>query len=268
MPFFNANQLHLNYRIQGSGPRFVFIPGTASDLRRDFNIFQSPLIKHFEVLSFDPRGIGQSSSPDPYPTMLDYANDVKHLLDSLGWKKCHCAGESFGGMIAQEFALNHPGYVEKLVLVVTSSGGKGGSSFPFHDYDLSKMTLEERADFFVQCGDARYTDPSWKETKLYRLQYETYLQVFQIGQENPQRKLFSERQIAARKLHNTFDRLQYLKMPTYICGGRHDKLAPVENQLALWGQIPSARLTFFEGSHMLLWQDPFAFQSIADFCHD
>jgi 3-oxoadipate enol-lactonase len=169
-------------------------------------------------------------------------------------------------MIAQEFALQFPAYVEKLVLAVTSSGGKGGSSFPYHEYDVSKMTLEQRADFWVQCGDLRYTTPSWKETKLYRQQYQTYLEVFELGGQNPQRKLFSERQIAARKLHDTFERLHQIKTPTYICGGRYDKTAPIQNQMALWQQIPHARCTFFEGSHMLLWQDPFAFQSIADFC--
>lgn len=266
MPFFTSNQLQLHYNIKGRGPRLVFIPGTASDLRQDLHIFQSPLVKHFEVLSLDPRGIGQSASPDAHPTMLDYAKDVKHLLDHIGWKKCHCVGESFGGMIAQEFALQSPEYLDKLVLVVTSSGGKGGSSFPYHEHDFSKMTLEQRADFFVQCGDARYTAPSWKETRLYRQQFETYLQVFRLGEENSQRKLFSERQIAARKHHDTFERLTRLKMPTYICAGRYDKTAPEGNQLALWRQIPNSRLTFFDGSHMLLWQDPFAFQSIASFC--
>lgn len=266
MPFFTLNNLKLYYKIQGAGPRLLFIPGTASDLRQDRHIFQSPLIEHFEVLSFDPRGIGQSTSPDPEPTMLDYANDIKHLLDHVGWKKCHFVGESFGGMIAQEFALNYSAYVDKLVLVVTSSGGKGGSSFPYHEYDISKMTLEERADFWVQCGDMRYTDPLWKESKLYEQQYKTYLQVFQLSALNPQIKVFSERQIAARKLHDTYERLPNLKMPTYVCGGRYDKTAPIQNQLALWKQIPNARLTFFEGSHMLLWLDSFAFQSIISFC--
>lgn len=266
MPFFVSNQLQIHYNIQGSGPRLVFIPGTASDLRQELQILNSPLVKHFEVLSFDPRGIGQSNSPDPHPTMLDYANDVKSLLDHVGWEKCRCIGESFGGMIAQEFALRSPAYVERLVLLVTSSGGKGGSSFPYHEHDVSGMSIEQRADFWVRNGDARTADPNWKETKLYRQQYETYLQVFRLRAENPQGQLFSERQIAARKLHDTYERLPNLKMPVYVCGGRYDKTAPVENQLALWRMIPHARLSFFEGSHMLLWQDPFAFQSIAVFC--
>ena|SRR5579872_4456207 len=126
MPFCKVDQLQLHYKIEGKGPRLLFIPGTASDLRQELTIFKSSLLPHFEILSFDQRGIGQSISPDATPTMQDYAKDVKNLLDHVGWQKCFCVGESFGGMVAQEFALNYPECVEKLVLVVTSSGGKVG----------------------------------------------------------------------------------------------------------------------------------------------
>lgn len=264
--FFESKALKLHYKIQGKGPKLLFIPGTASDLRQDLNIFKSPLVEHFEVLSFDQRGIGQSNSPDPHPTMKTYANDIKELLDHVGRKKCHVVGESFGGMVAQEFALNFPEYVEKLIPVVTSSGGKGGSSFPYHEHDISKMTLEERADFWVLCGDTRYSSPEYKKTPLYQQQYAFYLQVFQLGARDPERKLFSARQIEARKGHDTYERLPKLKMPVYILAGHYDKTAPRANQVAILDKIPQAKLTFFAGSHMLLWQDPFAFQSIICFC--
>jgi pimeloyl-ACP methyl ester carboxylesterase len=63
MAFIELGTLKLWYDIHGHGPCVLFIPGTASDLRQLLNIFVSPLIEHFEVLSFDPRGIGQANSP-------------------------------------------------------------------------------------------------------------------------------------------------------------------------------------------------------------
>jgi pimeloyl-ACP methyl ester carboxylesterase len=54
-------------------------------------------------------------------------------------------------------------------------------------------------------------------------------------------------------------------MPVYICGGRFDRAAPLENQISLLKQIQHSRLTIFEGSHMLLWQDRLAFTTIAQF---
>jgi 3-oxoadipate enol-lactonase len=267
MAFITLGDLRLWYDIRGHGPRVVFLPGTASDLRQALTIFASPLVEHFEVLSFDQRGIGQSNSPDPDPTMVDYASDVKKVVEALGWEQCACIGESFGGMVAQEFALQYPDVVDKLVLVVTSSGGAGGSSFPFHDYDVASMTVEERAAFWVRCGDSRVSQPQWQEKhpEIYHHQYHAYVQVFQLGAANPERAVNSARQMHARKLHNTYDRLPQLTMPTYICGGRYDHVAPLANQLALLQPIPQARLSVFHGSHMVLWQDPLAFQSIRDF---
>lgn len=265
MTLFKSDQLTLCYEIHGKGPKLIFIPGTVSDLRQRATIFVSPLIEKFEILSLDPRGIGQSNSPTSNPSMQNYAQDIKMLLDHIGWKTCACIGESFGGMIAQEFVLNYPEYVSKLVLVATSSGGSGGSSFPYHKYDVSKMSLEEKADFWVQCGDMRYREQAWKQSKEYQQQYLTYLEVFQLAEQNPNRKLFSERQIYARKHHDTFNRLSQIHCPTYICGGKYDRTAPISNQLALLNEIPHARLSIFKGSHMFLWQDLWAYESIGHF---
>src|ERR1700722_10672049 len=97
-------------QIQEKAPKLLFIPGTASDLRQEPQIFNSSIAKQFEILSYDQRGIGQSNSPKPDPTMRTYARDVKHVLDHVGWKRCYVVGESFGGMVAQEFAIHYPEY--------------------------------------------------------------------------------------------------------------------------------------------------------------
>ena len=39
--------------------------------------------------------------------MADYADDANALLDALGWERCMVMGVSFGGMVAQEFALRY-----------------------------------------------------------------------------------------------------------------------------------------------------------------
>lgn len=262
---FKFNLLKTYYKIQGKGPKLVFIPGTISDLRQSTNIFDTPLKNTFKILCYDLRGIGQTNSPLAKPTMLNYANDLKNLLDYIGWKKCHIIGESFGGMIAQEFVLNYPQMVDKLVLAVTSSGGKGGSSFPYHLYPIQKMSTKEKADFWVKAGDIRYQSILWKKTKMYKEEYEYYLNLFKLNESNAKRNIYSKRQIFARKQHNTFNRLPKIKNKTLICGGKYDRTAPIQNQIALFKQIPNSKLFFFDGSHMVLWIDPLAFESIKFF---
>jgi 3-oxoadipate enol-lactonase len=52
------------YETRGKGPRLLVISGTGGDLRRSPNIFETPLAKHFEILAYDQRGLGQTSRPD------------------------------------------------------------------------------------------------------------------------------------------------------------------------------------------------------------
>ena len=128
MPFARVRDLHTYYELAGAGPRVLFINGSGGDLRRQPSVFSSPLAAAFTLLAHDQRGLGQTTVPDPPYTMSDYADDAAALLDAIGWDRCHVVGTSFGGMVAQEFALRHPGRVDRLVLNCTSSGGDGGSS--------------------------------------------------------------------------------------------------------------------------------------------
>ena len=133
MPFTTVRDMRMYYEIRGTGPRLLYISGTGGDLRRSPNAFDSPLTEHFEVLAYDQRGLGQTDKPDVAYTMADYAADADGLLQALGWDECLVMGISFGGMVAQEFALRYPHRVQRLVLGCTSSGGEGGASYPLHE---------------------------------------------------------------------------------------------------------------------------------------
>ncbi|MFA0811566.1 alpha/beta fold hydrolase [Microbulbifer epialgicus] len=267
MAVFSCDGVELNYELRGSGPRLVFHPGTLSDLRVHPTIFDSPLSDAFEILSFDPRGIGQSNSPDDSPTMSDYAHDLKRLMTYIGWQDALIVGVSFGGMVVQEFALQYPQSVQKLVLVVSSSGGQGGSSFPLHEYDIEGMTADEKVAFLISAGDRRLPSVTCKNTdpELYLPIYKYYRQVSEIAANKPKGSLCRTRQLQARKGHDTFERLPGLNKQTLICGGRYDNIAPFQNQVALYQQIPNARLGIFDGGHNVLWQDALIWNFILAF---
>src|SRR4030065_1553835 len=142
MPFVTVRHLRMYYEIRGKGPRLLVISGTIGDLRRSPNIFDTPIAQHFEILAYDQRGLGQTSRPDIPYTMVDYADDANTLLDRVGWSHGLVMGISFGGMVAQEFALRYPHRVERLVLAFTSWGGAGGSSYPLHE--LAHPPLRDR----------------------------------------------------------------------------------------------------------------------------
>ncbi|MFC1798323.1 alpha/beta fold hydrolase [Thermodesulfobacteriota bacterium] len=264
MPFVTVNNIQIYYKISGVGPRLLFISGTEGDLRRKPNIFDYPLAQHFEILAYDQRGLGRSDKPDISYTMMDYAMDADGLMKALGWDSCNVVGVSFGGMVAQEFALSYPQRIERLVLACTSSGGIGGTSYPLHE--LFNLSLKEKAIRIVKLRDKR-RDKAWQfaNKKHFQDLVDQTVKKLMVGRNEPGRKIGSRRQLEARLGHDTYDRLPNLWMPVLICGGRYDGIAPVENLKAICKQISNSRLELFEGGHLFYLQDSKAFELITEF---
>lgn len=267
MPKIDVNDIEIYYETGGSGPRLLFISGTGGDLRNKPSIFDSPLVNDFEVMAYDQRGFGQTSKPDRPYSMAGYADDAAGLLDALKWENCLVIGISFGGMVAQEFALRYPGKVKKLVLMCTSSGGAGGSSYPLHE--LADLPVEERARKSLAISNLHW-DKQWQEA--HRKTYETVLEMSIAGirfvRKDPELVLGSKRQLEARQLHDTWNRLPGLEVPTAIFGGKYDGIAPPENLEKLQQAIPGATLEMFEGGHAFHLQDRNAWPRIIAFLKD
>jgi 3-oxoadipate enol-lactonase len=264
MPFITVRDLQMYYEIRGKGPRLLVISGTGGDLRRSPSIFEMPIAQHFEILAYDQRGLGQTSRPDIPYTMVDYADDTNALLEAVGWDRCLVMGISFGGMVAQVFALRFPHRVERLVLASTTSGGAGGTSYPLHEF--ADLTLEEYARRILCLSDMR-RDAVWQAANpaQFQLLLDQTLAGLRVGADEPGRQMGVRRQLEARALHDTYDRLSNLRMPVYICGGRYDGIATPANLEAMQKQIPGARLELFEGGHLFFIQDPLAFECIIAF---
>jgi len=264
MPFVIVRDLSMYYEIHGIGPRLLVISGTGGDLRRKPNIFDAPIAGHFEILSYDQRGLGQTSRPDIPYTMADYADDANGLLNALGWKRCMVMGISFGGMVAQEFALRYPHRVERLVLACTSSGGEGGASYPFQE--LAHLPEEDYIRLVLQLSDTR-RDAAWQAAKPDKFQalFDLTLAGLKVGADEPGRQIGARRQLEARASHDTYERLPALRMPVFICGGQYDGIATPGNLEAIQKQIAGSRLELFEGGHLFLIQDAKAFEQIGVF---
>ncbi len=264
MPFATVRDIRMYYEIHGAGPPLLSISGTGGDLRRSPTIFDMPIAAHFTILGYDQRGLGRTSSPDIPYAMSDYADDADALLDAAGWERCAVLGISFGGMVAQEFALRHPHRVERLVLACTSSGGNGGASYPLHE--LAHLPVEEYVHRMLQLGDTR-RDDAWQAANpsKFKVLIDQAVKDLQIGADEPGRETGARRQMAARALHDAYDRLPALAMPVYICGGRYDGIAAPANLEAIHRQIKGSQLEFFEGGHLFFWQDSRAFDRIIAF---
>jgi pimeloyl-ACP methyl ester carboxylesterase len=79
----------------------------------------------YRLVIYDSRGHGATTAPaemDRYEIARDYVADQVALMDHLGIERAYVGGLSMGGMIAQEFALQHPARVAALLLFDTGPG--------------------------------------------------------------------------------------------------------------------------------------------------
>ncbi|MDO8295924.1 MAG: alpha/beta fold hydrolase [Caulobacter sp.] len=262
MSYVTANGLNLWVERKGEGEPLLFISGSGGDLRRKPGPLDGPLARRFDTVAYDQRGLGQSDKPDGPYAMADYADDAAGLLDELDWATANVVGVSFGGMVAQELAIRHPGRIRKLVLCCTSPGGAGGASYPLHT--LIGMDPEAEARRMIPISDTRH-DAAWQAANP-----DAFKGMLDFRMNDPwagelRRAMGAELQLLARKDHDTWDRLPAITAPTLICGGLYDGIALPETQRRLAERIPSAQLRMFEGGHMFLIQDRAAFPAIIDF---
>lgn len=115
----HTNGIDIHYAISGSGPVVTLAHSLATDLAL-WDDLTAALEKRFTVLRFDARGHGRTSAPEaPYDWPM-LVGDLVGLLDALNIERTHFVGLSMGGMLGQFFALDHPGRLNRLVLVSTT----------------------------------------------------------------------------------------------------------------------------------------------------
>jgi len=117
------NGEHLAYIDMGDpkGPPVVLIHGY-TDNARDWVPLIPFLNKHDRLIVVDIRGHGQSDKPECCYAKIDFAYDIKLLLDALHIRKADIVGHSLGSMITQVLAEQWPERVRKVILI--SSTGR------------------------------------------------------------------------------------------------------------------------------------------------
>lgn len=261
VPKFERSDISINYELSGNGPRVLFFNGSGATLKSSAHLIGA-LAKTCTVLAHDQRGLGETSIPEGPYTMAQFAEDGAALLDHVGWDTCAVVGISFGGMVAQEFAVSYPQRVEKLVLLCTSAGGDAGSSYPLHE--LGSLSAEERASTITTLTDSRWT-PEWlashpDDAAIVNMRNE------QAAVPKSKETIKGEvLQLGARIGHDVSHRLHCVTAPTFVTAGRYDGIAPLSNSEEIVKRLPDATLSVYEGGHIFTAQDRRAIEDIRTF---
>jgi 3-oxoadipate enol-lactonase len=261
MPVDQVNGVGLYWERAGRGPRLLYCNGSGTTLQ-DARPVLDVLAADFDLLAWDYRGLGQSAPlTGPY-TMADLAADAAGLLEMAGWAAGRVLGVSFGGMVAQEFAVTYPERVERLALACTSAGGDGGSSYPLQT--LLELPPEERAAVQLELADSRW-DEHWLETHPADRALVERLASAGQDRQDPAAEPAYQAQLEARAGHDVWDRLGAITCPTLVGYGKYDGIAPPQNSIAIASRIRGAELRGYEGGHGFAFQDPAAFPEFEAF---
>jgi 3-oxoadipate enol-lactonase len=116
-----SDNLNLYYEIQGNteaSETLVFLNGLTQTTLSWF--FMLPFFKEkYKIILLDQIFQGQSDKAEEWRNFDKHAHDVKCVLENEKISKANIIGLSYGSLVAQHFALNHPGFVNKLILVST-----------------------------------------------------------------------------------------------------------------------------------------------------
>jgi 3-oxoadipate enol-lactonase len=261
MPHATLNGIDIYYERVGEGPTLLYFNGSGTTLETS-RIGLDPYAERFDLVVHDQRGLGATEAPEGPYTMADYAADGAALLDHLGLDRVRVVGISFGGMVAQEFAVTFPDRVERLALLCTSSGGRGNSSYPLHE--LEQLPVEERKARGMSIVDTRW-DEAWLASHDIDRMIVDMLVKATPPEPGSDRERGERGQLEARSHHDVWDRLPQIACPTLVASGRYDGIAPAANGEAIASQIPGAELKVYEGGHVFMYQDPAAVPEVLDF---
>lgn len=223
-----------------------------------------------ELVYFDFRGNGRSPVPESWvqTSHRSWIDDVESLRRTLGFRTVTVFGHSYGGYLAQEFALAYPNSIGRLVLCSTA---------PVFDFvsvaferAQRKATPEQMA--LLQVG---FTGPVADDRTMEEgLRTILPIYVHNKGMQGAVLDSFAHVRYRADAFNQAFfgclpsfdvsHRLVDIQVPTLILGGLHDWIAPPECAAErLHAGIPNSRMVIFENSgHFPFIEEAEQFESV------
>jgi aminoacrylate hydrolase len=255
MPYLEQDDARLYYEVTGEGPPVLFIQGIGV-VGTGWKFQTEALGGDFRCLTFDNRGIGQSTSLASFMSIEQMAGDALALVNANGWEKVHVVGHSMGGVIAQAFALASPQRVRSLSFLCTFAKGKQGNRLTPSVLwmgmrtRLGSRTMRRRA-FLEMLFAPEYLEHRPTDELAAHL-------APVLGRDLADSPAIMMKHLAALGAYDGSGRLQTLaNIPTLVVSGERDPLAPPAYGRELSKLIPGSRYVEMPGmAHGLILQDP------------
>jgi 3-oxoadipate enol-lactonase len=205
--------------------------------------FRARISAQFQVVSFDPRGIGRSSDAPWIWTTRAMARDATALLDHLRIDSAHVFGLSLGGAVASWMAIDAPARVRSLVLASTIPE-PGADSLPGVRKALAMMRF-----LALRGENAEVALVHEVLSAQFRADHpDRVLAVERIVRQAPAKRRNLVLLALAAALHDSDLRRALPQLPTLLLFGEHDPLAGPKSCIELQRELPHAQLEIITGA--------------------
>jgi proline-specific peptidase len=252
----NGARLYVETHGAEDAPALVILHGGpgVGDCRDQVRDYGS-LADEYRLVFYDARGSGRSADAPPY-THEQWVADTDELTRQLGIERFALLGHSYGGIVAQEYALVHPDRLARLILVDTSPSTVEneetiaralGAGLPGIEESWLRKLFEGRLDSDAEMKEMwelllpLYFDGPFDPALPQQMADDTYYHYathnYAFSVNNP--------------AYDVRDRLGGVDVPTLaICGG-NDWITPLVKSEEIVSLLPDSRLEVFEHSgHM------------------
>jgi 3-oxoadipate enol-lactonase len=246
----HAGEADLYYEVSGAGAQtLVLVNGVGDPLEGWANQAGDFLAAGLRVVSFDNRGVGRSSQPPGPYTSAQMAADLHAVVTAAGLDGFHLCGVSLGGVIAQEYALAHPGTLRSLILANTFAAADPFTRAAF-------WTWAEVAEAAGMPMMMRAQAPWIFSPDFYARSPERVTELIAEAATSTQPAAAFAAQTAALVDHDARDRLGTLTVPTLVIAAAGDIIIRPELSRRLYEMLPGAAWSVVPGGHAAFWERP------------
>jgi proline iminopeptidase len=285
------NQYRLWVEEVGTGDTdLLILPGGPGDSHKGYVPFPHNLAERgvrVHVLDMVDCGLSDRTQNSNYWNIATYIRDIESIRKQLGLKKLYLLGHSFGGLVALEYAKQHPTALQGLIVsnMTDSWAGLAQNAENFLDSLLTYNTESQQLNQQLQSMDSSsplFRKLSNQRDSLIRQQLAQATQVAKSDVAPSLQHLYSlpdtlidhnmtvHRYLFQSQEINDWDfrpHLSQLQLPVLVMGGGRDYALTAKDMTRMKASLPNATLAFCpQGGHVSFWtEDNRYFQPLLTF---
>ena len=229
----------MNYLAFGHGKKvLILIPGLGDGLKTvkgmafPFSVLYRKIGSQYRVYSFSRR-----QNMEEGHSTRDMSEDCYQACKALGIDRASIVGVSLGGMIAQHLAADHPDFVERLILTVTTDRMEAEYRSVIERWmDMARQ--DDYAGIMTDTAERSYSEKYLKQARpMYGI-------ITRIGKPKSFRRFLIMAQACVD--HDAAGLLAEISCPTLVLGGKQDRIVGPDASYRLAAAIPGAELYMYE----------------------